>query len=49
MCDVALLDEREAVKQGGKVCVDIVVASKTYHQIILKISLCLFSSCLETY
>ena len=28
---VAAVDEREAVKQGGKACFDFVVASKTYH------------------
>ena len=28
---VAAVDEREAVKQGGKSCFDFEVASKTYH------------------
>ena len=43
---VAAVDGGQAVKQGVKGCFDLVVASKSYHLIILKVSLCLFSSCL---
>ena len=52
MCDVAAMDAvaavdgGQAVKQGGKGSFDLVVDSKSYHLIILKVSLCLFSSCL---
>ena len=42
---MAIVDEKEAVKHGGKGCIDFAVPSKTYHLVVLKVSLCLFSSC----
>ena len=43
--DMAAVDSRQAVKQGDKGCFNLLVASKTYDY-ILKVSLCLCSSCL---
>ena len=31
MCDDAAVDWRQAAKQGGNGCFDLVMASKTYH------------------
>ena len=44
--DVTLVNDGEAVKQGGKSCIDFVLASKNYYEIIVKVSLGLFSGCL---
>ena len=44
---MAAVDEREAVRQGGKVVLNLVVDSKTYHLSILIVSLFSFSSALR--
>lgn len=44
---MAVVDGQEVIKQGRKGCFDLALAFKTYHEIILKVSLCLFSSCSE--
>ena len=40
------VDGQEFVKQGEKGWFDLLMAFKTHHQIILKVSLYLFRSCL---
>ena len=44
---MAAVDEREAVRQGGKVVLNLVVDSKTYHLSILIVSLFSFISALR--
>ena len=44
--DMAAVDGRRAMKQDGKGCIDLVVASKTLPLNYSKVLLCFLSSCL---